>query len=118
MSADRAGVQLATYEAGDAIWPGVEPLSGVLASMSGDTEMERLFGMILAFPTTAERLLTSRRVADPVLLNTLRAETVLRLDRPSEAATYARQAVNAAATAIDVKPTELLPAVIVLADAG
>jgi hypothetical protein len=98
--------------------PGVEPLGRVLASVPGHTELERLCGMILAFPATAERLLNPRRVPDPVLLNTLRAETALRLDRPREAATLARQAVSDAATGDNGYAAQLLPAATVLADAA
>jgi hypothetical protein len=74
--------------------------------------------MVLAFPTAAERLLTERRVPDPVLRHTLRAETTVRLNRPREAMTCASRAVHHAVQQEPPTAGRLLPAVTVLADAA
>lgn len=89
-----------------------------LADLLGHTELERLYGMVLAFPRAAERLLSERRVPDPVVRYTLHAETTLRLDRPREAMTLASRAVDHAVQEELAAPGRLLPAVTVLADAA
>jgi hypothetical protein len=88
-----------------------------LAALLGHTERERLYGLVLAFPRVAEGLLTERRVPDPVLRYTLRAETVLRLNRPREAITHAASAVDHAGHEVPPDHGRLLPAATVLADA-
>jgi hypothetical protein len=93
-------------------------LDDALADLLGHTELERLYGMVLAFPRAAERLLNERRVPDPVVRYILRAETALRLDRPREALTHASVAVDHAMRETAVEPGRLLPAVTVLADAA
>jgi hypothetical protein len=113
-----AGPLLAEPIAPSDVQPGREA-DDALAQLLGHTELERLYGMVLAFPRAAERLLTERRVPDPVVRCTLRAETVLRLDRPREAMTLASRAVD---HAVREEPPpaagRLLPAVTVMADAA
>jgi hypothetical protein len=89
-----------------------------LADLLGHTELERLYSMVLAFPRAADRLLSERRVPDPVVRYTLRAETALRLDRPREAMTLASGAVDHAVQEAPVDPGRLLPAATILADAA
>lgn len=97
--------------------PIVAPPS-VLGPLVGGTDLERWYGLILAFPDTAVRLLTEKRVPDPLLLAVLRAQTHLRLDQPREAAAYARAAVEIAGSQTPIRPEALLPAATVLADAA
>ena len=89
-----------------------------LAELLGHTERERLYGMVLAFPRAANRLLNERRVPDLVVRCTLRAEAALRLGRPREAVTLASAAVDHAGQENPVVSGRLLPAVTVLADAA
>lgn len=95
---------------------------------SGDTALDRygyarleqrLRGLVLAFPGTAEVLLrTGRHLPDPVLRCTLRAEAVLCLGRPREAMAVASSAVDHAVRQQPVDPGRLLPAAAVMADAA
>lgn len=91
---------------------------GMLAELFGNTELERLRGMVLAYPRTAHRLLNERHVPDAVARYTLRAEAALRLDRPREAMALASAAVDHAMREEPVDPGRLLPAVTVLSDAA
>ncbi|TDO38942.1 hypothetical protein C8E87_2612 [Paractinoplanes brasiliensis] len=93
-------------------------LSPGLARVFGRTEEERLYGMVLAFPQTAHRVLTADRVPDAALRHTLRAETAMRLDRPREAMTLASTAVATAAGQGLESPKLLLAAATVLSDAA
>ncbi|GID26989.1 hypothetical protein [Paractinoplanes brasiliensis] len=93
-------------------------LSPGLARLFGPTELDRLYGMVLAFPLTAYRVLTADRVPDPVLRHTLRAETAMRLDRPRKAMTLAGTAVATAARQKVEDPAPLLAAATVLGDAA
>ena len=92
--------------------------AGPLANLLGSTDLERLQGLVLAFPRTAERLLNERHVPDAVVRNTLLAEAALRLDRAREAVGIAQAAVQLAAREIPVDPGRVLPAATVLADAA
>jgi hypothetical protein len=94
------------------------PPGPVLTALQGPTELERLCGMVLAFPLTAERLLTERRVPDPVLRYTLLAETGIRLGKAREAVMLARDAAQHAARESPIDPSRLLPAATVLTDAA
>ncbi len=94
------------------------PPGDMLAELFGTTDLERLRGMVLAFPRTAHRLLNERQAPDTVVRYTLRAEAALRLDRPREAMALASTAVNHAMREEPVDPGRLLPAVTVLADAA
>lgn len=88
-----------------------------LMSLRGHTELERICGMVLAFPRTAERLLTERRMPDAVVRYTLLAETAVRLGKAREAVVIAAAAVKQAGQETPVSPGRLLPAATVLADA-
>lgn len=92
--------------------------AGPLANLLGSTDLERLRGLVLAFPRTAERLLTARHVPDAVVRHTLLAETAIRLDKAREAAVIARAALQLSAEETPVDPGRLLPAAMVLADAA
>lgn len=91
---------------------------GALADLLGRTELERMYGMVLAFPRVADRLLTEHRVPDPVVRHTLAAETAIRLNKAREAVGLASTAVELAAQESPVDPSRLLPAATVLADAA
>lgn len=94
------------------------PPPSVLGRLVGTSDLERWYGLVLAFPDTAVRLLTEKRVPDPLLLAVLRAQTHLRLDQPREAAACARVAVEIAGSQTPIRPEALLPAATVLADAA
>jgi hypothetical protein len=87
------------------------------ADLLGPAELERMCGMVLAFPRAADRLLTQRHVPDPLVRHTLLAETALRLNKPREAVVLASAAVHLAMLEVPVNPSRLLPAATVLADA-
>lgn len=91
--------------------------AGPLANLLGTTDLERLQGLVLAFPQTAERLLTERRVPDAVVRHILLAEAAVRLGNARAAVVIARAAVQLAARETPVDPGRLLPAATVLADA-
>ena len=114
--ADAAEKNRGDHRHADAVASGV--LSPGLARVFGPTELERLYGMVLAFPQTAHRVLTADRVPDAVLRHTLRAETAMRLDRPREAMTLAGTAVATAAGQGLENPKLLLAAATVLSDAA
>ena len=78
--------------------------------------LDQLRGIVLAYPRMAERVLNERRVPDPVLRYTLRAESHLRLGKLDAAYTAALCAVQTAAEETPVDPARLLPAATVLAD--
>lgn len=88
-----------------------------LMALCGHTEMDRLCGMVLAFPRTAERLLTERRLPDAVVRYTLLAETAVRLGKAREAVVIASAALTVAGQQRPIVPGRLLPAATVLADA-
>jgi len=92
--------------------------AGALADLLGATDLERLQGLVLAFPRTAVRLLTERRVPDAVVRHTLLAEAAVRLGNARAAVVIARTAVQLAARETPVDPGRLLPAATVLADAA
>jgi hypothetical protein len=108
------------YPASLAVPAGIDlagPVSVGVAGLLGHTALERLYGMVLAFPNAAERLLTEQRVPDAVLRYTLLAETALRLNRPRDAVVLASAAATFAERERPVDASRLLPAGTVLADA-
>jgi hypothetical protein len=78
--------------------------------------LDHLRRIVVTNPGFAERLLTERRVPDPVLRHTLQAEILIRLGNTSDAATVATRAVQTAAQEDPVAPARLLPAAVILAD--
>jgi hypothetical protein len=100
--------------------PGQPPIGASAATRgtggAGLQSLGHLRGIVLTNPRLAQRVLTEQRVADHVVRETLRAETLIRLGNPRAAATAATGAVEAAAAEDPVAPARLLPAAVVLAD--
>jgi len=99
-------------------WPVLTPPAGVVGRLVGTTDLERWYGLVLAFPDTADRLLNDRRVPDPLMLAALRAQTALQLDKPRTAVRYAHAAVEIAVRENPVNPLRLLAVATVLTDAA